>query len=161
MLDLTTLTVLHTAISLIAPAAGFVVVADLMRGRSSQTWMSLFLVTAFATSASGFLFPFNGLLPSHVVGILALLTLLGVMLARRAAPAWRRTEIVGLVATQYFLVFVGVAQLFTKVPAFQILAPTQSELPFAIAQLLVLAAFVGIGAASLGALRQAPRGLAA
>ncbi|MGX9962612.1 hypothetical protein ACVFYP_04780 [Roseomonas sp. F4] len=161
MLDLTSLIVAHTAISLIAPAAGFVVVADLMRARTSASWMTLFLVTAFLTSASGFLFPITAVLPSHVVGVLALLTLLAVLLARRAGPAWRRTEVVGLVATQYFLVFVGVAQLFTKVPAFQQLAPTQSELPFAIAQLLVLAAFIAIGAKSLGAQRMVPRGVAA
>jgi hypothetical protein len=42
-------------------------------------------------------------------------------------------------------VFVLVVQLFLKVPAMQALAPTQSELPFALTQLLVLAVFVALG----------------
>ncbi|WP_431284408.1 hypothetical protein ACQW02_06240 [Humitalea sp. 24SJ18S-53] len=161
MFDMTTLTVLHTAISLIATAAGFVVVADLMRARSSAAWLPVFLVTAFITSASGFLFPFNGVLPSHVVGVLALVTLVLVVVARRASPPWRGVEVAGLVASQFFLVFVGVAQLFTKVPAFQQLAPTQSEPPFAVAVLLVLGSFVAVGIASISALRRASRGLTA
>ena len=42
----------------------------------------------------------------------------------------------------YLNVFVLVAQLFQKVPALKALAPTQSEPPFAITQLVVLAMFV-------------------
>ena len=45
----------------------------------------------------------------------------------------------------YFLVFVAVAQVFAKVPAFAALAPTQSEPPFAIVQGIVLLAFVLVG----------------
>ena len=49
---------------------------------------------------------------------------------------------VGAVLTLYFLVFVGVAQLFAKVPALHVLAPTQAEPPFAIAEGAVLLLFV-------------------
>jgi hypothetical protein len=49
------------------------------------------------------------------------------------------------VAALYFNVFVLVVQLFLKVPALNALAPTQSEPPFAIAQLMVLVAFVALG----------------
>ena len=42
----------------------------------------------------------------------------------------------------YLNVFVLVAQLFQTVPALKALAPTQSEAPFAITQLVVLAMFV-------------------
>ena len=41
----------------------------------------------------------------------------------------------------YFNVFVLVVQLFEKVPALHALAPTQSEAPFKIAQLLLLILF--------------------
>ena len=42
----------------------------------------------------------------------------------------------------YLNVFVGVVQAYEKVPALKALAPTQSEPPFAITQLLVLMIFL-------------------
>jgi hypothetical protein len=44
----------------------------------------------------------------------------------------------------YLNVFVLIAQLFMKVPALKALAPTQSEPPFLVAQILVLLIFVGL-----------------
>ena len=48
-------------------------------------------------------------------------------------------------AALYFNVFVLIAQAFLKVPALHALAPTQSELPFAVAQLVVLGLFIVLG----------------
>ena len=45
----------------------------------------------------------------------------------------------------YLNAFVGVVQAFQKVPSLQQLAPTQSEPPFLVAQILVLAIFVVLG----------------
>jgi hypothetical protein len=42
----------------------------------------------------------------------------------------------------YLNVFVLIAQLFQKVPALKALAPTQSEPPFLVVQLLVMALFI-------------------
>jgi hypothetical protein len=42
----------------------------------------------------------------------------------------------------YLNVFVLVAQLFQKVPALKAMAPTQSEPPFLVAQVVVMAVFV-------------------
>jgi hypothetical protein len=44
----------------------------------------------------------------------------------------------------YLNCFVLVAQLFMKVPALKALAPTQKEPPFLVAQLIVLAVFIGL-----------------
>jgi len=44
----------------------------------------------------------------------------------------------------YLNVFVGVAQAFLKVPALTALAPKQTEPPFAVAQLVVLALFIAL-----------------
>jgi hypothetical protein len=44
----------------------------------------------------------------------------------------------------YLNVFVGVVQAFQKMPALQSLAPTQSEPPFQLTQLVTLLLFVGI-----------------
>jgi len=46
----------------------------------------------------------------------------------------------------YLNVFVGVVQAFQKLPFLQPLAPTQSEPPFVVAQLVVLVAFIALGA---------------
>ncbi len=44
----------------------------------------------------------------------------------------------------YLNVFVGVVQAFQKLPFLKPLAPTQSEPPFLITQLVVVALFVGL-----------------
>jgi len=66
------------------------------------------------------------------------------LLARYAfglAGAWRWIYAVGLVLAFYFNVFVLIAQLFAKVPALKQLAPTGSEPPFAITELVVTVIF--------------------
>jgi hypothetical protein len=51
----------------------------------------------------------------------------------------------GAVLALYLNVFVGVVQAFEKLPFLSRLAPTQSEPPFLVAQLIVMAIFVGLG----------------
>ena len=48
-------------------------------------------------------------------------------------------------AALYFNVFVAVLQVFQTLSFLQPLAPTQSEPPFLVAQLLVLATFIALG----------------
>ena len=45
----------------------------------------------------------------------------------------------------YLNVFVAVVQAFEKVPALKVMAPTQTEPPFKLTQLVVLALFVVLG----------------
>lgn len=52
---------------------------------------------------------------------------------------------IGSVLALYLNSFVGVVQAFLKVPALNRLAPTQSEPPFVVAQLMVMALFVVLG----------------
>ena len=51
---------------------------------------------------------------------------------------------IGAAIALYLNVFVAVAQAFMKVPALKALAPTQKEPPFLIAQLIVMAVFIGL-----------------
>jgi hypothetical protein len=135
----------HTLLSIVAIISGAVVMADMLRSRDSGGWTGLFLITAVATSVTGFGFPFTKFLPSHGVGVVSLVVLAATLLARYAfglAGAWRWIYAVGLMIAFYLNVFVLVAQLFIKVPALKQLAPTGSEPPFAIAQLVVLVVFV-------------------
>jgi MFS family permease len=60
--------------------------------------------------------------------------------ARDLAGHWRWIYVVCAMISLYLNVFV--VQLFQKVPALKALAPTQSEPPFAVTQLVVLALFV-------------------
>lgn len=147
-----TFTILHVIISLIGLLAGVVVAAGLISGRQSGGWTVLFLVTTIITSVSGFLFPFPKLLPSHIFGVISLVVLAIAVAALyffRLAGAWRWVYVAGVLFALYLNAFVAVVQAFQKVPVLTPLAPTQSEPAFLIAQLVVLAIFVALGALAL------------
>jgi hypothetical protein len=63
---------------------------------------------------------------------------------------------VGVVASVYFDVFVGIVQAFQKKPALTTLAPTQSEPPFAYTQGAVLVLFVVLAILAAVKFRPAP-----
>jgi hypothetical protein len=141
-------TLIHVAISLVGIAAGFVWMAQLLRRSSSNSWTNLFLIFTTLTSVSGFGFPFNGVTPGIIIGWLSLIVLSVAYYARplrRLAGNWNTTYIVGGLIAQYLNVFVLIVQSFQKIPALHTLAPTQSELPFAVTQLTVLVAFLIAG----------------
>jgi hypothetical protein len=143
--NLSTFTIVHVVISLIAIASGLVVVFGLLVAKKLNRWTALFLVSTVATSVTGFFFPFHGVTPAIVVGVISLVVLAVAILARYArhlAGAWRWIYVVTVMIALYLNVFVLIVQLFQKVPALKALAPTQSEPPFAVTQLVVLALFV-------------------
>jgi hypothetical protein len=143
-----TFTLVHVLLSLVGIATGFVVVFGLVSAKRLDRWTAVFLVTTVATSVTGFMFPFHKLLPSHVIGIISLITLAIALVARyirHLTGAWRWIYAVDVVISLYLNVFVLVAQLFQKIPALKSLAPTQSEPPFLIAQLVVMALFIVLG----------------
>jgi hypothetical protein len=145
MIDLTTFTWLHTALSLVALASGFFAVIGILTSRPSGGWTALFLVSAVATSATGFGFPFDKFIDSHWVGLISLVVLLVAIIARYAfhlAGAARWIYAAGVVLAEYFLVLVAIAQAFKKIPSLHALAPTGTEPAFTIAQVVALVVFV-------------------
>jgi hypothetical protein len=145
---MTTFTFVHVLLSLVAILSGFVVAAGLIRSQPHGGWTALFLASTVATSVTGFFFPFDRFLPSHWVGVLSLILLAAALLGLyvfRLAGAWRWIYVASAMAALYFNVFVLVVQLFRKFPALHALAPTESEPPFAIAQGVVLLAFIALG----------------
>jgi hypothetical protein len=135
---------------------GIVVVIGLIRAGALPLWTGLFLATAVATSVAGFGFPFAGVLPSHLVGAISLAVLALAILARygfHLAGAWRWIYAVGVVIGTYFLAFVAIAQAFQKIPALRAIAPTSSEAPFAVTQLVALALFAGLAIAAVRTFR--------
>src|SRR5258705_7511200 len=148
---LAALTVIHVVISLIGIVSGLVVTYGLLRLQRRDGWTALFLVTTVATSATGFLFPFHKLLPSHILGAISLVLLAFAIAGRykfQLAGAWRRIYSVTAVLSLWLNVFVLIAQLFMKVPALHPLAPTGSEPPFLISQTVVIGIFVPLAVLS-------------
>lgn len=146
-----TYTVIHVALSLIGIASGLVVVFGLLGRKRLDGLTALFLVTTVLTSATGFGFPFDHLTPANKLGILSLIALALAITARYVGHlegAWRWIYVITATIALYFNVFVLVVQSFQKVPALKAMAPTQSEPPFLIAQLVVLAGFIVLGIAA-------------
>jgi hypothetical protein len=109
-------------------------------GKRLDSLTAIFLTTTVLTGVTGFGFPFDHLLPSHKLGIISLVVLAIAIPARylfHLAGSWRRIYVVGASMALYLNVFVLIAQLFMKVPALKALAPTQSEPPFLVAQILL------------------------
>ncbi|HSR07697.1 MAG TPA: hypothetical protein VLM42_11135 [Bryobacteraceae bacterium] len=147
-MSLATYTAAHVAISLIGIGSGLVVLFGLLKGKNFCGWTALFLATTVATSVTGFGFPVAHFLPSHGVGILSLIALavaIAALYKFHLAGGWRRTYVICSVVALYFNCFVLVVQSFEKLPALKALAPTQTEPPFALAQLVVLGLFVHAG----------------
>jgi hypothetical protein len=147
-MSISAFTAVHVVISLLGIISGVVVVIGLLRSQCLEGWTGVFLTSTVLTSVTGFMFPFAGLLPSHVVGGISLVALAAAILALyvyRLDAAWRWIYVVGAVLALYFNVFVGVVQAFQKVSFLQPLAPTQSEAPFLVAQIaaLVLCGWLG------------------
>jgi len=148
LFGITTFTLIHVVLSLVGIVTGLVVAGGLAAGRRLDGWTGLFLATTALTNITGFGFPFVTFIASHGVGILSLLILPIVIVARylkALAGGWRRVFVLGSVLVLYLNVFVLVVQLFRRFPALIAAAPTQKEPPFAVTQLLVLALFVWLG----------------
>ena len=145
VLGMSTFTFVHIVLSLIGIFSGFVVVYGLFAADRLNGWTALFLLTTVLTSVTGFFFPFHKFLPSHGVGTMSLIVLAVAIFARymrHLTGAWRRIYVITAVIALYLNVFVLVAQLFMKIPALKAMAPTGSESPFLVSQIVVMALFV-------------------
>ena len=145
---LNALTIFHVALSLGGIGSGVVAIYGLLKAKTPGRWTQVFLATTAATSLTGFLFPFHGVTPAQVLGVLSLIALIIASLSiyrHHLQGIWRRTYAITAVMALYFNVFVLVVQLFRRVPALRAVAPTQSEPPFQIAQIALLLLFAAIG----------------
>ena len=146
-MSLSTFTTVHVIISLIAIVSGIMVMFGLLGSRRMPGLTAIFLLFTILTSATGFLFPFEKLLPSHMIGILSLVLLaiacIALYVTQLSGP-WRSVYIVTAMTSLYLNVFVLIIQAFLKVPVLHALAPSvpPSEPPFAILQGIVLVFFV-------------------
>ena len=146
-MSLSTFTTVHVIISLIAIVSGLIVMVGLLGSNRMPGTTAIFLLFTILTSATGFLFPFTELLPSHMVGILSLVLLAIACIAlyvMKLSGVWRAVYVITAMASLYLNIFILVIQAFLKVPALHALAPSvpPSEPPFAVIQGIVLVFFV-------------------
>ena len=146
-LSLHAVTVLHVVISLIGIVTGLVVLYGLFKSQSMPGMTAIFLLTTILTNATGFMFPVDKLLPSHIIAIISLVLLAIACIAlygMKASGAWRSIYVVTAITSLYLNVFVLVIQSFLKIGPLHALAPSvpPSEPPFAVTQGIVLVIFV-------------------
>ena len=140
-------TYLHVYISLIAIGAGFIVVYAMIAAKRVPLLTAVFLFMTTLTSLTGFLFPFKGVTPAIVLGLLSLVVLVIAIIARRRAKTsgmGRGTYVISSILALYLNFFVLIVQSFQKIPSLHALAPTQTELPFKLAQLITLIVVVAV-----------------
>jgi len=139
-LSLVQFTFLHVFLSLVGIGAGI-----FLTSRRLSILTALFLVTTLFTSLTGFLFPFKGMTPGIILGILSVIALLLAIVAlyvKHLAGVWRATYVISACVAFYFNFFVLVAQSFDKVPTLKAAAPTMASPVFGIAQLALLVIFI-------------------
>ena len=140
-----TYTLLHVLISVVGIGSGLMVMYGFLTSKRWDGMNAIFLVTTILTSATGFGFPFEHLLPSHKVAIISLVILAIALPARylfHMAGGWRKVYVITSAIALYLNVFVLVVQAFLKQPSLHALAPEGKEPPFLIAQIIVLVIFI-------------------
>jgi len=155
-MSLSMFTTVHVIISLIAIVLGVIVMFGLLGSSRMPALTAIFLLFTILTSATGFLFPFEKLLPSHIIAILSLVLLAIACIAlygMKLSGAWRWIYVLTAMISLYLNVFVLVIQSFLKIPALTALAPGNppSGPAFAVIQGIVLLFFVVV---IIGAMRR-------
>jgi hypothetical protein len=148
MTGLAALTLFHVLLALVQIVAGIVLFSQVLNRRISKGIVVLFLVMTAGNLITGFLFPFHGVTPAIVIGILNVLILVPTAIAwsrQGARRLWTAVFVFGSLLLLYFDCLVLIVQSFQKVPPLHALAPTGGEPAVLVSQvgLLVLAVLLG------------------
>ncbi len=146
-LSLSAFTTFHVVISLIAIVAGLIEMFGMLGLHKPGALTAVFLLFTILTSVTGFMFPFNGVTPGIVIGVLSCVLLAAACIAlyaRHLAGVWRPIYVVTALASLYLNVFVLGVQSFLKIPVLHELAPGNPPAgpAFAVVQGIVLVFFV-------------------
>jgi hypothetical protein len=128
---------IHVVLSLIGILSGFLMLFTLIGRKKHTFWTPVFFVTNILTDVTGFLFPFKGITPGIILGVLSLVALLvaGVAVANRKL---RGLYVSAIATALFFNVFVLIVQSFEKIGFLKSIAPTQASPVFGITQLAAL-----------------------
>ena len=118
-MSVATFTLVHVALSLVGILTGLVVLFGMFSSKKLPTSTALFLATTVLTSATGFFFPRDHILPAHIVGVISLAVCWRSRIFSRStsvslAGSWRWIYVVGAVIALYLNVFVGVVQRLSE-----------------------------------------------
>jgi hypothetical protein len=149
-MSMSTFVTVHVIISLIAIAAGLIVMSRMLSSKTTPGLTAIFLLFTILTNATGFLIPplvSDKLLPSHIIGALSLVLLAMACIAlygMKLAGSWRWIYVVTALVSLYLNSFVLAIQSFLKIPALTAVAPGNppSGPVFAVVQGIVLVFFV-------------------
>ena len=121
MFGLTTLGAVHTAISLVAVAAGLIAFIRFREIPPGHTLGKVYIWATVLTCLTGFgIFQHGGFGKPHVLGILTLVVLALAAIAGRTALLGRASKYVETVSyslTFFFHMIPGVTETFTRLPA--------------------------------------------
>jgi hypothetical protein len=141
-------TLFHLALSLAGILAGLLVVFALIFGETVEELDCHVSTNHCGDQPHRILVPIPQVLPSHGVGIVSLLALaltIPALYVFHLAGARRRVYVIGSVMALYLNVFVLIAQYFMNIAALKALAPTGSEPPFLVTQVVVMLIFIVLG----------------
>ena len=102
-------TQLHVVISLIGIGTGLVAAWGMLQSRRLEGWTAVFLATTVLTDVTGYFFPRDHILPSHIVGALSLALLalaIAALYVYRLRGAWRWIYVVTAVASLLSLIHI-------------------------------------------------------
>jgi hypothetical protein len=156
------LTIVHTAIALLATASGTYVVAGMLRGDAvSGRWP--FLMLAALSTGTAFLFPIHDYTPALSLAIITAALIVVAWLARAAFRdngRWRIASLLALPLILYAHVLALIIQAFKQVPPLHAmatnggeLAPRAAHLVAVLALAIVLAVLLNRHFRGVGALR--------
>ena len=137
--DLSLFTIFHVLLSLVGILAGLIAITGFLRGRILPTSNRVFLGSTALTSITGFFFPFRGMTPGIMIGIVCSVILACSLGARRRGAL--RTYIATVCFAEALNVVVLITQCFEKISVLHSLAPTGHEPIVAVLQLFSLMAF--------------------
>ena len=132
---------LYAAIRLIGIVAGIAMILSMIRIERRTGRTAVFLTATATASVIGLLSHSAFMDTPRIIGILSLLALATAALAfygRRPARLQRPVFIASATVALYLNVAGGVAEVFQALPALHLIAPTQTETPFLLAQFAVL-----------------------
>ena len=153
----TTYTLVHVFLSLIAIASGIVVAYGLVNAKRFNRWTVLFLVTTLATNLTAFGFALASS-PGDKIAMISIGVLLVASVARYDCELdgpCRWIYVITAMMALYLNVFVLILHAFQKVSTLKALAPTGYELPFLIAQEIILVLFVWLTVVAVKRFRSA------
>ena len=140
-LDIGLFTGIHVVLSLIGILSGFLVLVLLIGKKQHTVWTPIFFISNILTDLTGFLFPFKGITPGIILGVLSLIAL-AVAGVAVLSKHLRGVYILSVSIALFFNVFVLIVQSFEKIGFLHAIAPTQSSPVFWITQLVGIAVIV-------------------